>query len=452
MVNNLTSAPLPKLIKQIAVPASIGFFFNTMLNVVDTFYAGLVSTQAVAALSLSFPIFFVIIALGSGISTGNNALISNFLGEGNLDKAKRFVAQGLSFSLFVGLLCSIIGYFSAEPLLRILGAEGEYLGQALQYLNVIVWGTTIFILLFVMNSGLQAQGDTKSFRNTFIFSFILNLFLNPWFIFGGLGMPALGLAGIAYATLVVETVGVMYWTYRLIKSGLLCAQCFEQFAPRAKDYWAIAQQGFPASLNMMTVAIGIFIITYFIAPFGQLAVAAYGIATRIDQIALLPTIGLNMAALTLTGQNNGAKKFDRIRECIRLTIKYGLFVVVPGMILTGIFAPYLIDVFTEDPDTVEIGTKYLRISLFIYPAYLLLYLTTSVLQGLKKPNYAIWIGIYRQILLPALIFPFLIGLMSGSIFGIWWGIFIINWSATLISLWYLRRTFRKITQNPAILK
>jgi Na+-driven multidrug efflux pump len=161
-------------------------------------------------------------------------------------------------------------------------------------------------------------------------------------------------------------------------------------------------------------------------------------------MALLPTIGLNMAALTLTGQNNGARQYERIRQTFRLSLKYGLWVVVPGMVLAFAYAPFLIGVFTDNRETIDIGVNFLRISIFIYPAYLILYLGTSVLQGLKKPNYAIWIGIYRQMLLPVIIFPLFVNSIFGSITGVWWGIFLINWSATLITWWYLRYSLKKI--------
>lgn len=139
--NELTTKSIPQLIKQIAVPASVGFFFNTMYNVVDTFFGGLISTQAIAALSLSFPVFFIIIAFGSGIGTGATALISNSLGSNNQTEAKKFTAQSLSFTVIVSLFLTFVGVIISPPLFKLLGASGEYLELALSYINVIFYGT-----------------------------------------------------------------------------------------------------------------------------------------------------------------------------------------------------------------------------------------------------------------------------------------------------------------------
>lgn len=445
--NILTSKPIPALIRQIAIPASIGFFFNTMYNVVDTYYGALISTQAVAAMSLSFPVFFIILAIGSGISTGTSALISHALGEGRKDEAKKYLSQAITFTIIISIILTILGWLSSPFLASLLGASGSYLDMTLSYINVIFGGVILFALSFVLNASLTSQGDTKTFRNFLIFGFFLNLLLDPWFMFGWLGMPPLGLAGLAWATLVVQFCSVLYMGYKAYKSGMLCPNCWSLFKPVKKYFIAISQQAIPASLNMMTVAVGIFIITYFISAYGKEAVAAYGIATRIDQIFLLPTIGLNIAALTLVGQNNGAKKYERVQEAYNTNLKYGFWTVLVGMIFILVFAKSLMQFFSQDQNVVNIGITYLRISAITYFTYMILSISISALQGLKKPLYAIWIGLYRQIAAPALFFWLLANLLGMGLLGIWWGIFIVNWSATIITFFYTRHYLRNKIAN-----
>ena len=137
---DLTTDPIPSLVRKIAVPASIGFFFNTMYNVVDTYFAGFVSTEALAALSISFPVFFIIIAMGTGISQGGTALIANALGEKNSEKAHHFCVQCLSFGILFAIGLTIIGFAFAPFLFGVLGATGDYLELALDYMNVILAG------------------------------------------------------------------------------------------------------------------------------------------------------------------------------------------------------------------------------------------------------------------------------------------------------------------------
>jgi putative MATE family efflux protein len=304
--HDFTSAPIPALIRRLAVPASVGFIFNTLFNVVDTYFGGKISTAALAAMGLTFPVFFIILALGMGMGTGTTALISQSLGAGRTEEADKYGYQAITFSIINSLLLTIIGIAIAPFLFRILGASGGYLIIAVQYMNTILYGTIFFLMNSILNSLLTARGDTKTFRNYLIAGFLLNLILDPWFIYGGLGFPALGIRGIGYSTVLIQFIGAIYMISVTRKYKIFQHAHFNDFVPRRKYFAALFGQGFPASLNMLTVAIGIFIITYFASQFGKEAVAAYGIATRIEQIALLPTIGLNIAALTLAGQNMGA--------------------------------------------------------------------------------------------------------------------------------------------------
>ncbi len=444
---DLTKDPIPGLIKKIAVPASVGFFFNTMYNVVDTYFAGLISTDALAALSLSFPIFFIIIAFGSGLSQGATALIANALGEKNNGKTHHIAMQAISFSILFSVCLTFLGLMFASDLFRLLGASDNYLGISLAYMNVLLMGTGFFILQSVINSALNAQGDTKSYRNVLILGFLLNLVLDPWFLFGGFGLPAMGVRGIALATVLIQALGCVFLAVRLTHSRIWMGFSGSDLWPERKTFKEIAVQGFPAGFNMATVAIGIFVITLFVSRFSMEGVAAYGIATRIEQIVLLPTIGLNIAVLSLTGQNNGAKRLDRVSKAYRTTLTYGLIMMVIGGTMIYVFARPLMAFFTEDQTVVRIGVEYLHIASITLCSYVILFQTVFLLQGLKKPMYAIFIGIYRQIVAPVIVFYFLAYFLDWKLDGIWWGVFGVTWSAALITLFYGRYVLHRLTEE-----
>src|ERR1043166_8193025 len=144
MSRELTEAPVQGLIRKMALPASIGFFFNTMYNVVDTYVGGQISTTALAAMSLSFPVFFLIIIFDSGTSTGTTALLANIIGEGDHKKAERYTGQVLSFGVLVSILVTFAGVFLSPAMFKLLGARGEYLALALSFMNVIFYGSIFF--------------------------------------------------------------------------------------------------------------------------------------------------------------------------------------------------------------------------------------------------------------------------------------------------------------------
>ena len=433
---NITEDPIPHLIRRIAVPASVGFFFNTMFNFVDTYFGGQISTDALAALSLSFPVFFIILSVGSGTGQGTTALIANAIGAGDEEKGRTVFVQAILFSLISGFVLTVAGFIAAPALFRILGAEGAYLDIALDYMNWIVAGSVFFLLQMTLNSVLNAKGETRVFRNTLIGGFVMNCILDPWFLYGGLGVPAMGIAGIAIATVVVQLAGCIYIFAHVRKTNLWTNVSAANFRPNKRVLREIVGQVLPASLNMLTVALGIFVITWFVSRFSKEGVAAYGIATRIEQMILLPTIGLNFAVLTLVGQNNGARRLDRVRKSWMTTMKYGLAMMLAGGAVLYFTRAPLMRAFTEDAEVIQRGVDYLGIATITLCAYVILFQTVFMLQGLKKPMYGLWIGIYRQIVAPVIVFNFLAFTLAWGLWGVWWGIFAVTWSAALFTLFY----------------
>ncbi len=446
---NLTADPIPRLVRDLAVPASVGFLFNTLFNVVDTWWAGRISTEAQAALSLSFPVFFILIAMGSGLAQGTTALIANALGSRNPAAARHYAAQAALLAVVLGLLLMLLGWWIAPSLFRILGAREEYLGLSLAYMNTVLGGSVFFLLQSVLNGGLQAQGDTRTFRNALIAGCVLNAGLDPWFLYGGAGLPPMGIAGIALATVLITAGGTVYVLYRLRRTPIGRELVRSDFKPDGVAFREIARQGLPASLNMMTVALGIFVITWFVSRFSAEGVAAYGIATRIEQMILLPTIGLNIATLTLCGHNFGAGRLDRVRAIWLTSLRYGLSLMLVGGIVLFLAAGPLMGAFTPDPIVTETGRAYLHVAALTLGSYVVLYQTVFMLQGMKQPMVGLWIGFYRQIAAPAVVFPLLAFSAGLGLAGVWWGIALVNWTAAAAAAWYGARVLRIATAGDA---
>jgi putative MATE family efflux protein len=442
--SDLTVGSINKHLKRIAIPASIGFLFNTLFNVVDTFYAGRLSTEALAGLTLSFPIFFIIIALSAGIGNAVSALGSIALGKKDKDSFNQLGFNAIILGLLSGLVVTVFATSFTRPLFLLIGASGEALDLGISYTNVIFFGSVFFILNAVLNGLLSAQGNTRTYRNLLIVSFFLNLFLDPLFIFGWFGLPRFGVVGIAFATILVQIIGTIYLSYRLIQSEWIDIKKLISSKFTIKTMLELLKQAIPSTLNMATIAIGIFIINYYVLQYGGVdGVAAFGAATRIEQIALLPALGLNVAALTIAGQNFGAGNKERILEVYKKAMIAGVSIMIIGGLIIFPLAPYLVSVFNDNPNVISIGSRYLRIEVLAFATYVILNISISVLQGIKKPNYAIFMGIFRQAL-PFGLFYLLGTVLNMGLDGVWWGIVIINWTAVCITLYYIKIQFKKL--------
>jgi putative MATE family efflux protein len=436
---NLLTDPIPHLVRSIALPASVGYFFNTMFNVVDTWFAGRISVDALAALGLSFPVFFVVIAAASGLSTGISSILANALGSGRFDDANRLATQSITFTLMVSAIISTGGILLADDAFRWMGAAQEPARLATRYMVIIFAGSVFFNLCHVLNAFLLARGDSHSYRNVLMLGLLLNVVLDPWFIYGGLGLPAMGFDGVAYSTILIQALSCLYLYLRVHQREAMAPITTDNLKISSATASEIISQSGPATLNMATIGIGILVITYFVNEYGSEAVAAYGIATRIEQIILLPAIGLNMAVLAVVGQNNGAGLFDRVRETVRVSLKFGLYVLIPGFLLMVVWPKAAMTFFTDDAVTIRIGLEYLRLAGFLIYAYVLLFTLTAVLQAMKQPMYAIWIGLYRQIIAPLIIIYLLSRHTGLGVWSVWTSVAFTTWSAAIFTGWYTRR-------------
>ena len=432
----LLTQDIPSLIKQLAIPASTGMFFNTMYNVVDTFYAGLISTQAIAALSLSFMIFFLIIGTGYGFSSAITALIGNAFGKKREKLSMIYAHKGIVFVPFVGLLIALVGFVFIEDIFMLLGASQGYLQDALDYVYTILLGVVFFMANFALNAILMAVGDTKSYRNTLIFGFFANIALNPLFIYGFLFIPALGIKGIALATVLIQCINMFYLFNKVLKTKLIHFERLDYFLPHKKLYMNILRQGLPASLNMLAMAIGSLLIVYFVSHYGMYAVAGYGIGFRVEQLMLLPALGLSTAVLTLVSNNYGAKQYERVKETLYCALKYGFYICLFGIGFLYLWGELIIRQFDDDTQVIHYAIEYLLIEVWIFFAFLILFICVATLQGIKQPKMIFYVALYRQIIAKFLVGYLIVSYFNLDIFWFWLGLLLMIYSAALFLFFY----------------
>ena len=447
---DVVGEPIIDLLKKIAIPASTGTLFQTLYNIVDTFFAGKISANALAAIAKSFPLYFIIIATGVGIVSASNALISNSLGAKDDRTASLYVAQSLLYSVIVSIVVTMIGLSFSDDLLRFMGSDKETIKLATDYLDVIFFATFIFLIQISLNGALNAQGDTKSYRNVLIVSFFLNIGLNPLFIFGLGPIPAFGIAGLAIATVIAQLLGLFYLAYKVYCCELkqyLSPKCF---LPKFNLIKNLTNQSVPMMMNMFMIGLGIYNILFFVSKFGYLAAAGYGSALRIEQILLLPVIGLNTAVLTIAGQNFGAKFFDRVDESYTKAIIVGSSFMILAGVIVFLLADNIVSIFTDNQEAINFGADYLKVAAFIGPVYPIFFITNALFQAIKKPIYTVIITFSRLVLLPFSTMSVVVFVLDGTFKDLFLGLFFINWTfgivVFLFSKYYMKKLFSKIAE------
>lgn len=442
-VVNLRSDPIPVLIRRLALPASIGMVFSVLLNVTDTFYAGMLSSTALAALSLAGPVFFLVMTLGIGIGQATNALVGNRLGSDDMEGARGMAMQSISFAVIVSVLAAAVTLWATPWLFALMGGEGEYLNEARAYINIVLTGTVLFSLSLVLNSILNTRGDTVSYRNAQIVAFVANIGLDPLFMF----IFGLGVSGVAVATICVQA-GVVAWlSLKVSRLDFLQGVRWAEFVPSTKRFVEIARQSVPSSASMLLVAVGSLIIVAYVARFGEEAMAAYGVALRIEQLILLLIIGINIAALSLTGVNYGAGDLARVQEIYKTALRYTMSLMAVGAVVLVVFAGPLMALFSDEAAVRDIGVTYLYFEAMILPAYAVTFLSASMLQGLKRPEIALYFNIVRQVLAQLLLFWIAIDVLGAGLTGIWWSVLVINWVLALLIFLAVRSSLRRVADE-----
>ena len=421
--DDLTTGSMASHFRALAIPAAFGMLFATLYNVVDVYWAGRLSTDAQAGLAIGFQAFFILMAVGFGLSSALSALVSNAKGSKDAEQTQTFIAQGLIYGVIATVVLMIVGWFLGPILITLVSEPGAYRDAALGYFHWLIFALPGFFLAYGGNGILQAHGDSRSMQRALTVAFFVNIGLNPLLMFGIDGVwGGMGFNGIAVATIVSQTAVMVFIVSRILKLDAMQSVTRASFRPIHDIFAQITTQLIPASSAMMVMFVSGFVVQFALKEFGGAAVAAYGVALRIEQILLLPVLGMTGALLPIAGQNFGAKDFDRVRAALRFCWMTGFAMAVvatPVLLFAGGWA---ISLFSDDPEVIRIGSSYLRVDAFLFPIYMMLFSINSLLQALKKPIWTLWISIYRQGFGVAFFIWVFISVLDFSVWGVWLGI------------------------------
>ena len=438
---NLLKDEISLLVRKLALPASIGTLFQTLFTIVDTFYAGKISPEALSALSKSFPIYFIIIATSIGVTVAGTSLIGSCIGEKNEKNVLSYFANVIVYAVIISVAVSFLGFGVGEKVFLLMNSSQEVTILGLEYINVIFLGTVLFILVVALNSFLHAEGDTVTYRNVLIFSFLLNIILNPIFIFGFLFIPPLGITGIGIATLIAQFVSLLIILVKILNNKRIKQITLDHFKVKFFFLRNIFFQSMPITIAILGYSVAATIVFTYIGIFGEYAVAGYGSATRIEQVLLLPVLGINTAIISIIAQNIGAKYYNRVEQTYYTSIKYGFFIMLIAGVVIFISADIVPKFFSSSSEVIMYGSMYLKISAFILPSYPIFFLSNGFFMALKKSEKAMLNNIIRNVVVP--IFSFYIAKYIDADFKTFfyiWGLF--QWLISLVLISYVNYYIR----------
>lgn len=441
---DLTRGPISGHFRTLAVPAAMGMLFSTLYNVVDVYFAGQISTDAQAGMAIGFQAFFIMMSMGFGIGSAMGALVGNARGRKDDAESRQFIMQGLSFATVTTVLLIGIGALIGPYLIQLVSEPGAYRDAGTGYFYWLLAALPGFLLAFSGNGILQAHGDSVTMQRAMMGAFFANIGLNPLFIYGIPGLiPGMGFNGIALATILSQT-GVMLFVLRgVLRVRVMQAARLSELRPNRAAYRAILAQMAPTSLSFTVLFFSGFVVQFALSQFGGQAIAAYGIALRIEQILLLPVLGMTGALLPIAAQNFGAADPDRVREAVWFCWKTGILMTVGAAPILWFGGGLAMSVFTDDAEVIAIGHSYLRVDSFLFVVYMMLFSINSFLQAMKRPIWTLWISIYRQGFGVAFFIWLLIAVFGMDVWGVWLGIGIAVSTGWLIALAITLRVARQ---------
>jgi putative MATE family efflux protein len=441
--DDLTTGPMALHFRTLAIPAAFGMLFTTLYNVVDVYYAGLLSTDAQAGLAIGYQAFFIVMAVGFGLSSALSTLVSNAKGSGDAAEAQRYVVQGLAFGGVITASCMVIGWFLGPELIVLVSEPGAYRDAAMGYFYWLIFALPGFLLAYGGNGILQAHGDSRSMQRALMAAFIANIGLNPLFMFGLPGVwSGMGFNGIAAATIISQTGVMVYILVRIFRLEVMQSVQITAFQPDKDSFRKIFAQLLPAGSAMIIMFISGFVVQFALKTFGGHAVAAYGVALRIEQILLLPVLGMTGALLPIAGQNFGAQKYDRVREALKYCWGVGFAMTALATPILFFGGTFVMALFSNDPDVIRAGSSYLRVDAFLFPVYMMLFSINSLLQAFKQAIWTLWISVYRQGFAVAFFVWVFISFTDFGVQGVWFGIAAAVTSGWVLSLIILRNVAR----------
>lgn len=411
----MTQTPMVKLILILSAPTVVSMMITSIYNMADTYYVSQLGTSASGAVGVVMPLMAIIQAFGFMLGSGAGSRISIYLGEGNSKEAEKVASSAVFASILCGLFIALVSWLILPDLLRLMGATETILPYALSYSKYILFGFPIMCSSFVLNHLLRSQGKTTLSMIGLTTGGLLNITLDPIFIFNF----NLGIAGAAIATILSQGISFLLLLMFVLSKHSSLKISFAKISRDLKTYVRIITLGAPSLLRQGLSSVAISILNNRAALFGDQAVAALSIVGRVSMMIMSVMLGVGQGFQPVVGYNYGAKIFKRVKSAflVTLTIGFCMMVIIAGICFA--FAPAIITAFRpDDPEVIRIGAFSLRLQACVLPLMSLTISTNMLHQSLAKSKVATFLALTRQgiYFIPLiLILPSLFGLLGVQI-------------------------------------
>jgi putative MATE family efflux protein len=397
--------PVGRLLWSFSLPALVGMVVNATYNIVDAAFVGRLGHEAIAALTLVWPIQLVMLALSIGVGVGANSLIARLLGAGNNREANHAGAQALTLSFISAVVMMILLLVATDPVLHLLGARPDTLPLARAYFQVIVWFSPVIFFPMVANNLIRAEGNPIQSMAVMIISAVTNIVLDPLFIYGIGPFPALGVRGAAIATVIASAVAAVLYVFYFAGPGSGYHFRPRDFLPWPRIWGRIYAVGAPSMTIQLSGSIASLIANNTIAAFGSLPLASYGVAFRLLSLGVMPCLGIGQGVLPLAAYNYGAGKLQRVRAVVLRGALAATAITTGFSLLFIAFPGFFASIFNREPDFLRLTTHGLRIAPLAFATVGIAVVSTSLFQAVGRALPAMFLSLARQFIfyLPALL-------------------------------------------------
>ena len=378
---DFTEGSIPRHLITFAIPMFVGNALQALYNTVDSIWVGqFLGTAGLAAVSVSFPIIFAVVALATGIGMATTTLVAQHSGAKDMPMVRRTIGNSFIIMVALGVFSGALGVVLKLPLLRLINTPAEIMDMAQSYLGIILAGTVTTFIYNLISAALRGFGDSRTPLLFLTYATVMNIILDPLMIFGVWPFPRMGVAGAALATVMSQAFSGILGVIHMAKIGLIKWD-WDEWKPDKKLTGQTFGIGLPAGIQQIIVSLGMLTLTSLVNSFGAVVTAAFGVGSRLDQFAFMPAMTVGLSVSALVGQNLGARKFDRVKEVVRASVRLTVEITaVVSLIAVGI--PHvLLRLFTSDPAVLAEGAGYLRTVGLSYIPYALMFTLSGILRG-----------------------------------------------------------------------